>query len=553
MIALTPELFGYGMPLLMISTCATAGFIAISKKMSLSRDLIVSVAASIIVLVLALLLIGWSMLLALPVFIIYIPVAALLSVLIAYVVLYIAENTGTKKKTEKVYLSIFCTTLITASAVIGLAAYPAIQLADSIQEKNSVSAEFPPAYKELLTSAVLHDIRDSSENKKFNLYKELVALLRKSPLAQKDERNEAVLHILGWAVEGSPASERPRFLEDAEAFWKAGDAHENRIVAAVIMGNSQFKNPGQAQTDETFRARVFALKKDASRMDLWGDAGYGYHPDYEWRSLLSWAHDDVERKALFDEFFKNDLKTHTWDDAQEIVPLFTGQNVREYVIQSLIDPNAPVPAKARGLYYGLYIETHNDRWLELADPKALFKNTPEFAGHELFFLSERSILCGDIEKGLKERAEYILSTGYKQFISSESEYSNKNLLYRYDAARVCGNNKNNILYRPYDDYMTRKSIYLPCSTQQRICDVRLDAQLTYRLVICPDSMGEYPWKTLDSNTDTVNVLIDFERMARMCFPEKPTGLPTPEQKECVFGVIKKMDIHKMEQGAAAKQ
>jgi hypothetical protein len=272
-------------------------------------------------------------------------------------------------------------------------------------------------------------------------------------------------------------------------------------------------------------------------MYLWELAGY--EVENELNSLLSWADDDAVRKPLFDEFFVNDPTKHTWYDVESVIYQFDGQEARENVIFSLIDPKEPVPYRARGLYYDLYINSHNKRWLELAEPKILFKNSLELSGHELFFLSEISILLGQIEKGLQQRAEYILSQGYKQFISTY-DFEGPHLLYDYVAVSWCGNDKNNHVYY----HSVLNNMYLPCSATRNYRYCEPITPITYHFVACEndENKDKNKWVTIDRNRSTENVIIDFERMARMCFPKESNAPPTPEQRDCVFNEIKEMDI-----------
>jgi len=439
------------------------------------------------------------------------------------------------------------------------------------QEEMAVRDSFPPAYRELCTPAEKGSIYNKSPEQAWALYQNLRVLLREKPLDTKDQRNDAVFTLLRRTVRGIAKDKnlqqlqekRLELLRDAETFWQTGDAHnKNKFVAAIIIDGNTFDRPGPA--DGSIRERVLALKKDIIQARLTKP-----EPDDHLEllfSILFWEADDAARKRSFDEFFDRSLK-YSWEDAEyaaQVVSLFGGQNAQENGIQAITSLiPGPVPTEARGLYYGLYVKTHNDRWLVLADPTILFKNSPKLLDQKLFFLSEISMLRGEFENSLKERAEYILSKGFGSF-GNEST-----LLHGYYAL---GLGSCEGIYVYVTDVNAEREKYIPCGYSDKykglcvVSDIYPGKIVTYHFSPCGDrdyvvlngrkkdtSYREDDYSGYSSEA-IGNIFTDFERMARSaCLPEEKPCLPaTPAQRDCVLDVIKRMDIH-MEPASSASR
>ena len=443
------------------------------------------------------------------------------------------------------------------------------------QEETAIRSLFPPTYKELSATEEKR-IYNKSPEEAWALYQKLKVLLREKPLGSREQRNGAVLALIGhtmFNIEDEDAKrlqeKRLELLRDAETFWQTGDMHgDDKIVAALIIGDYTFSRPKPA--DDSIRERVLALKKNISRTQLWKTANrYGQGGTYSaWAQLLSilaWELNDAARKRSFDEFFNKSMK-YSWSDAEQVICRFDGQESLQDVHHALTDLiSDPAPANQRAFFYGLYARTHNDRWLDLADPKVLFKNSPELLDQELFFLSEISMLRGQFKKGLKERAEYILSKGFGNFIGGNDKSI---LLHGYEAfaSKSCpgtyeyGVNTEPEMYVPCldtDQFYRVGHVYSACEISQ----IYPGKIITYHFPLCIDREGTVTidnknrycrinlyncgyYETGAGSGSVAGILVDFEKMARStCFPKEPVPPVTPKQRACVFDVIKKMDVH----------
>lgn len=370
---------------------------------------------------------------------------------------------------------------------------------------------FPPTYRDLCAPVVsperpVYDpwparlvLRDQQAA---SFFKDLTGLLRQEPLAPDDERNRTVLAVLRLAVDEIKQHEKRReLLADAEWFWNAPDpSGQYRLAAAVIIGCPLFRAPLKEQDE--LAERVLPLKEGVARMRLWEAAER--KADDELISLVCWGRDETERERLFNDVLHNEPKAHSWRVAEKIIPLYRDQKMRETVLSSLTDTGDSMKPEYRGLYYGQYMQTGNERWLELG-MQHLFTDWPKRDKHELFFLSEQSILRGDIDNGIKQRAEYLLTH--------------------------------------LDDYNGMRSQHwllqcsMPCSVSTKRC-LWGKRRVSYKI---GDDFSESYLAT--GSTNMSELLRDFEDSALRCFAlSRKTGPVTPEERQCVFTVIEKMNI-----------